>query len=381
MSALRTEADVLRALASDRHAVTVDELYAACVAAGVHTRDDGEDVIHGRTDCRWKRRARNALQHAKRSGRARQVDRGVWVFDGERDHGYGGVTIRRALLVVAGVAFGDIEMRLAAAEDLLGQLAGEGVEVHLVVGDPPYALAAERAHVRTAYARDGEQVVPGYVDVPCGAYDEFTVRWTSAAAKALRPGGTLAIITGPGQSAAVQLGAERAGLVWVNQIVAKRPFSMRTTRRFSHAHHVITVMARPDGRGWFTCPDDLPKAASGRDYPLDWWADIPKQERRGLVRYDNQLHPLVVDRTVRAYTPGPENGGRAWEALVVDPFLGGGTTLEACARRQRRFIGGDINPAALAYAAARIATEVAPLVPEDAERTQVGQLLLFGADW
>ncbi len=200
-----------------------------------------------------------------------------------------------------------------------------------------------------------EMVVDGYVDVPADEYAEFTHRWIEAAAGALRTnGGYLAIITGPQQAARVQVAGEDAGLTYVNQIVAKRVFSLRTTRRLSHAHHVVTLMCSgplesPDRH--YACPDDLPKAQSGADYGLDWWDDIPKYERRGLVKYDNALHPTLVRRVVQATTPGE------WQALVADPFLGSGTTAKVCLEGRRRFYGGDLNPESLRFTMARLLAE------------------------
>lgn len=172
-------------------------------------------------------------------------------------------------------------------------------------------------------------------------------------------GGYLAIVTGPGQSARVQVAAEDSGLTFLNQIIIPRPFALVTSRRFSHAHSVATVMCRgPVGRPgrFFAVPADLPKARSGRDYPLDVW-NVGKHERRNLVRYPTMLHPAIPARLIGALTRGDDNGGAASESLVVDPFVGGGETAVAAWRLRRRFFGGDINPRALRLTAARVSAE------------------------
>lgn len=56
--------------------------------------------------------------------------------------------------------------------------------------------------------------------------------------------------------------------------------------------------------------------------------DVGQHERRGRVRYPTMLHPAVPERLINALTPGPENGGRAWQALVVDLLTGGGESAE-----------------------------------------------------
>ncbi len=343
-AALRTERDVAEALAGGT--ITLAELYAACEQAGVTARGSGHDPIPTHpTDCRWRRRARNALQALKRSGRAHRVGPASWVIDGptERPH--------RALLVLVDGTLGDLELVLADAAQLLGSI---DEPVDLVVADPPYGLRRDDpdAPGRSAYRRDPTKVVGGYVDVDPGAYREFTHRWIAQAATALRHGGYLAAITGPQRVGHVQTAAQDAGLTYVNSIVATRPFPLRTTRRFAHAHWVVTLMCTGPLEGsarFFAIPPDLPTAASGVAYPLDVWPDIPKHERPGRLRYDNMLPPPLVRRLVVATTrPGD---------LVADPFLGGGTTALVCLQTDRRFVGGDVNPQALRFTAARLLVE------------------------
>jgi site-specific DNA-methyltransferase (adenine-specific) len=41
--------------------------------------------------------------------------------------------------------------------------------------------------------------------------------------------------------------------------------------------------------------------------------------------------------------------------IVLDPFMGSGSTAEACARLERNYIGFDLNPEYCKYAAERVA--------------------------
>jgi DNA methylase len=67
-------------------------------------------------------------------------------------------------------------------------------------------------------------------------------------------------------------------------------------------------------------------------------------------RYDNSVPLPLVLRLVTSFS---DLGGH-----VVDPFLGG-TTAVACWRTGRRFTGGDLNPPALRFSAARLLSEYA----------------------
>ena len=331
------------------------QLYAVVEAAGVADRDRGNDVVHGATDTRWKRRVRGALQDLKRDGRARRLGPSVWVIDGEPS------APRAAVLISLDGAHGQIELRLARAADLLQQLETPPA---LICVDPPYGLGVGRGprHDTGArlYARDASTIVPGYIDVDPAAYRSFTTEWVQAAARALTAGGYLAAITGPQQAAWVQVAAEDAGLTYVNSVAVGRVFALRTTRRFAHAHWTVTIMCSGPLTSpvrVFTPPPDLPKARSGVDYPLDLWpiGDVGRADARpGQVRYPNSLPVALVDRVVGALTREPTSRNRD---LVCDPFVGGGTTALVALRRGLRFVGGDVNPAALAFTAARLSRQ------------------------
>jgi len=343
--ALRSEADVVRTL--DRGTYTLRELYAACERAGdavIHRHGGLDRVQDGQR--RWQRRVRGAVQALKEQGRAEQVERGVWAIEGAPSRP------SYAVLVLLPRDPGRVELVLAQAAHLLERI---DEPVDLVVADPPWGLNlgdGQRDVGLRTYRRNERQVVPGYVDVTASCYEDFTERWVTAAAAALRKGGYLTAITGPEQAPTIRIAAQRAGLGYANSIVYRRPFALRTTRRFAHAHGVISVLCKGtyDGASTrFQAPPSMPLSRQGTPYPLDWWPDIPKYERPGLLRYRNALPPLLVRRLLHAYT--------APHDLVVDPFSGSGTTMIVCLEEHRRFIGGDVNPHALRFAMARVLVE------------------------
>lgn len=359
-SVLRTERDVIETM--EGRCVSLADIYAACQAAGVEKRDRGDDVVHGRSDTRWRRRARGALQTLRRQGHASRIADGTWLLRGTIEHP------TNLIRIIAGDP-SRMELVLASAEQLLRECPTPPA---LILADPPWGLGiqasgrADRDSGERLYARNPDKVVGGYRDVDPSEYAEFSQRWIQAAAALLPLSGYLAIITGPGQSARVQVTAEDAGLTFINQLIIPRPFALPTSRRFSHAHTVATVMCRGAGTcpaRFFSVPADLPKARSGRDYPLDVWGDVGKHERRNLVRYPTMLHPAIPSRLIRALTVGEDNGGTAWESLVVDPFVGGGETALAAWANRRRFYGGDVNPRALRLTAARVSAETGSSVP------------------
>jgi hypothetical protein len=341
---LETEADVVRTLRAGTY--TLNDLYELCEQRAPVARAGGHDPIRGHPgDRRWKRRARGALQALRARGHAHRVARSTWAIDGPAERP------TRLVLIVAGATLADVELRVQNALQLLAQLEEP---VDLVVADPPYGLGRGRGRFADGhgYQRDPGRVLGGYVDVDPDRYQAFTREWVTAAARVLRPGGQLAVITGPQRAAHAQLAAEDAGLAWVTTIAARRQFALLTRRRPACAHWTITVLchgATGHPRRVFHPPNDVPAARSGRPYPLDWWPENGRADRPGLLRYDNSLPLALVRRVVRAFSDPGE--------LVADPFLGAGTTLIACWKTQRRFTGADLNPQAVRFSAAWLLDE------------------------
>lgn len=356
MSGLRTEADLLRTLAGATY--TVQDLYRRAEAAGLTDRPGGRKVIQDGKP-QYQRRVRSALQTLRRQGRARRIDGGAaaWVIEG------GPAAPRRALFVWLPSEPSQMEFVLGEAADVLRR-AGEPID--LIVADPPWALRRgdNRAAYRRVYRRNHDQVIAGYVEVEPAAYADFTAEWVAAAGEALRPGGYLAVVTGPQQAARVQVAAEdAAGLTYVNSITVTRRFGVYTTRRFVHQHNTVTLLTRgplASRRRVFHRPDEMPRGRGGEVYAVDVWTDIPPEQRTGLLRYDNALHPDLASRVIRS-TSSPGD-------LVADPFLGSGSTAVACLTSGRRFYGGDVNANSLRFAMGRILAEIVPTLPVAARR-------------
>ncbi len=82
------------------------------------------------------------------------------------------------------------------------------------------------------------------------------------------------------------------------------------------------------------------------------WSDCPAMVANTPLRKESTGYPTqkplkLMERIVRAAT--------AEGALIVDPFCGSGTTLEAAARLGRRFVGCDVGELAIATSARRLA--------------------------
>ncbi len=363
---LRTAGDLIRTL--DEGTYQLSDLYARAEREGLADRPGGRDRVQD-GQARYKRDVRNALQAHRRRGRAKRVDAGqaAWFIEGSSTRP------RRALFVWLPRDPSQIELVLGKAAEIL---ANAGEPIDLIVADPPYALERgnKNAGYQRTYRRNHDLVMDGYVEVDKAEYADFTAEWVQAAYAALRPGGYLAVITGPEQSADVQVAARAAGLTDVNSIVVPRKFGLYTTRRFVHQHWRITLATKgrlDSKKRVFHPPAWAPHGRNGGIYATDVWPAVAERQRRELLRYDNMLPVKLVDDVILCTTnPGD---------LVGDPFLGGGTTPESCLTHGRRFYGGDENPNSLRFTMGRLLDEVVPTL-HAAERAGQQQHLPLDLD-
>jgi hypothetical protein len=333
MTELRTAADLVRTLGDGTYCL--QDVYRHAEQFGLADRPGARDDA-GDGQAKYKRDIRAALYaEERRRGRARRTGPATWLIDGSPERP------RRALFIWLPRDPGRLELVLGEATRVLAE-ADEPID--LVFADPPWGLGRgdDTSAYQRVYRRDRSHVMPGYIDVPDGPYAAFTAEWVAAAAQALRTGGYLAAVAGPQRAARIQCTAEDLGLTYVNSIKVARRFGVHCTRRLTHQHYVISLLSKGPltsrSRVFHQLPE-FPRGRNGGKYGVDMWDDIPAVNRAGLLRWDNTLHPTLPGRVIRMTT----NDGD----LVCDPFVGGGSTPEACLKTRRRFYGGDASEQAL----------------------------------
>lgn len=328
MPELRTAADLVRTLGDGTY--RLQDVYRRAEQHGLADRPGARDDA-GDGQARYKPDVRPALyaEECRRRGRAQRTGRATWLIDGTPQ------CPRRALFVWLPRDPGRLELVLGEATRVLAET---GEPIDLVFADPPWGLARgeDSAAYQGVYRRDRSKVMPGYQEVPDSRYAAFTADWVAAAVAALRPGGYLAAVAGPQRAARIQCAAEDAGLTYVNSITVGRRFGVHCTRRPAHQHHVVSLLTKgplDSRRRVFHQLPEFPRGRNGGKYGVDVWDDVPAVNRVGLLRWDNMLHPMLPGRVIRLTIDEGD--------LVCDPFLGGGSTVEACLKTGRRFYGGD----------------------------------------
>jgi site-specific DNA-methyltransferase (adenine-specific) len=224
--------------------------------------------------------------------------------------------------------------------------------VDLVVADPPYGLGKD-------YGNDSDRLSGE-------AYLEFSRRWADAVVAKLKPSGCLYVFLTWQYSPEV-FSYLKTRLLMVNEIIWDRkvPSMGGSTRKFSSVHDTIGLFAQSkdyyfDVDSVRIAYDPETKKARTRSIfvgkkwlevgynPKDVWS-VTRLHRQDREREDHPTQkPLeVVERMVLASSPP---GG-----LVLDPFMGSGTTAVAALKHGRRFVGFEINAGYFAAVKRRIA--------------------------
>ena len=226
--------------------------------------------------------------------------------------------------------------------------------VDLAIVDPPYGLGKD-------YGNDSDLIA-------ANEYLDFSKRWIDALLPKLNADASLYVFLTWQHSPEV-FSYLKTRLMMINEIIWDRrvPSMGGGTRRFSSVHDTI---------GFFACSrqyhfdldsiriayDPETKKARSRSIfvgkkwlemgynPKDVWS-VSRLHRQHSERVDHPTQkPLeLIERMVRASCPA--------DGLVIDPFMGSGTTALAAVRQGRRFAGFEINPDYMVIARKRIDLE------------------------
>ena len=234
--------------------------------------------------------------------------------------------------------------------DGVARLADASVD--LVIADPPYGLGKDYGN--DSDRRSGEE------------YLAFSRRWIDAVLPKLKANGSLYVFL-TWQYAPEVFSYLKTRLLMVNEIIWDRrvPSMGGSTRKFSSVHDNIGLFAA--SRDYYFDVDSVripydaqTKKARSRSIfvgkkwlevgynPKDLWS-VSRLHRQHAEREDHPTQkPLaIIERMVLASSPP---GG-----LVLDPFMGSGTSAEAAAKHARRFAGFELNGEYFAIARRRVA--------------------------
>ena len=193
----------------------------------------------------------------------------------------------------------------------------------LVFADPPFGIGF-RGNLQT-YHRTPDAL--SYTEVPFGEYPEFMKSLMSWSYMALKPSGSMWLLSGWNNLGTVLKAVEEAGFHVLNHCVWRYQFGVFTKRRFTTSHYHLLLLVKDPDDYTFNKPEH---------YAEDVWP-IKRPYQRQVETAGNELPDRLVEKCVHTSS----NKGD----LVVDPVLGSGTTMKACLQMGRQCIGIEINPA------------------------------------
>ena len=205
-------------------------------------------------------------------------------------------------------------------------MAGESAR--LLMADPPYGVAYEgKTKQRLRLRNDDERVAPKLLDDALGAVDA-----------AVAPGAAVYLFHPAGRNALAFLSVLAARWSFRQMLVWRKDSMVLGHADYHFAHEPIAYAIKPGagrrGRGaagWYggdaeTSVLDVPRPKASRDHPTA------------------KPVALVSSLIGNSSTLGD---------VVLDPFLGSGSTLIACEQLRRRCFGVEIDPAYVDVAVSR----------------------------
>lgn len=208
--------------------------------------------------------------------------------------------------------------------------------VDLIVADTPFGC--EGHTLDRHYARDENYVVPGYVEVPRDEYPAFSRAWIAEAARVLRPGGSIYVISGYTGLRDVLNALVETDLVETNHLIWKYGFGVFAAGKWVSSHYHVLYWIKPAKGDIQVTFHTNARFADATDsyHDREDVLEIPREYQPGVLKNKNQLPEALVERLI-AYS---SNRGD----VVLDPFLGGFTTAHVALRLGRKAWGFEINP-------------------------------------
>ncbi len=281
-----------------------------------------------------------------------------------------------SLSIPADKSHGSVDVWIGDCREQLRNLpAIRDQRVDLVFADPPF-------NWNRAYDKWQD-------NMPREDYLKFTQEWLDVCIGGLRPGGAMWVNIPDDTCAEIVMHLKQRGLEMENWCIWHYRFGQNTTARFINSKVHALYFVKPEDakvktskpRTWnpdavlelsdrattYFDPRTLSKKdgmPAGRRVPMDvwygpFWGRIQgnNKERRGY--HDNQLPEAYLERVILATS----NTGD----LVLDPFLGSGTTAVMARALGRHFIGTEFSDANAASAFERI--KAGPIRPVNSAPT------------
>lgn len=204
----------------------------------------------------------------------------------------------------------------------------EGESIDLIFADPPYNLSAETSLT----VKSGKPVTcdKGEWDKVENIY-EFNLKWIKACKEVLKPTGTLWISGTLHNHPSVGMALKEAGYWIINDVIWFKPNAtpLLSRNRFAPSTELIWVASKTKK---YFFDYELAKKINGGKQMRNLWTISAK---RHITSHPTEKPEELLCRILSL-------GSKAGD-LVLDPFMGSGTTGVVAKKLLRNFVGIELN--------------------------------------
>jgi modification methylase len=229
--------------------------------------------------------------------------------------------------------------------------------VDMIFADPPYnlQLAGELVRPNNTRVDAVDDAWDQFADF--AAYDDFTRGWLGAARRVLKDDGTIWVIGSYHNIFRLGTSLQDLGYWLLNDVVWRKtnPMPNFRGRRFTNAHETLVWAAKHKEAGYTFNYGAMKALNDDLQMRSDWLLPICTGGERLKDEGGRKAHPTqkpeaLLYRAILATTrPGD---------VVLDPFLGSGTTAAVAKRLRRRYFGIEREADYLELARRRLAKVV-----------------------
>jgi site-specific DNA-methyltransferase (adenine-specific) len=220
----------------------------------------------------------------------------------------------------------------------------------MIFADPPYFLSNGGI---TCHAGRMVKVDKGSWDKSRGAEvnHEFNTEWLRRCQRVLKPNGTIWVTGTLHVIFSVGYAMQQLGFKLLNDIAWEKPNPPPnlSCRYFTHSTETV-LWAAKNAKGKHRYNYRLMRQLNGgKQMKTVWKMTAPANGEKALGKHPTQKPLALVERCLLASTAEGD--------LVLDPFLGSGTTAVAALRAGRHCVGIEDERRSLALAVARVKAE------------------------
>ncbi len=205
----------------------------------------------------------------------------------------------------------------------------------MIFADPPYFLSNGGI---TCHAGKMVKVDKGEWDKSRGPElnHEFNLEWLKRCQRVLKPNGTIWVTGTQHVIFSVGYAMQQLGFKILNDIAWEKPNPPPnlSCRYFTHSTETVLWAAKNEKSKHVFNYQEMRKV-TGKQMKTVWTMMAPGKEEKRFGKHPTQKPLALIERCLLAST----NEGD----LVLDPFLGGGTTAVACARNRRQCVGIELD--------------------------------------